>query len=196
MSHFHGACVACLVQNLCAVLRSAATKSFVSCALAQVFAGVSSVCPVLPSTQCFAMPQKRARCLADAARGCEDIRIALQRGSEQSRAKPGPLNLAAAQEEALAEWPRALVELAAQAWEDTTADSSPLLVLANANLLPEAVLLAFHLPTTAPASPDEVKACQDIVRIASSWWKLQHESMQKVRVLASNADSATESLRL
>jgi len=88
----------------------------------------------------------------------------------------------------LCPWPLALVQPAVRAWKDTTADSAPLLLQANINLIPEAVLLAFHMAPTDIASPEEVDALKEIAHVAASWWKLQRESMQRLGVLATDVD--------
>lgn len=87
------------------------------------------------------------------AASAENIRAALARGA---RAGPSTSVLSPLQEVAISEWPLADLETAHSAWEELSASSSTLLLLANLRLLPEQFRTAFALP-----SPD-----RDVVHAA------------------------------
>ena len=115
-----------------------------------------------------------------------DIRSALARGAT---ARPSTTTLSPSQQAALFELPLSSLEAIQGAWEEVSPASSSLLLLANLRLLPDAVRLAFGLPSPEQ-SEFEVDALtsrvKEVLRLAVQF---RQEQLNAWRALMHTCDS-------
>ena len=146
---------------------------------------VTSFIPLCPHMPAAGGRHARSRSRPVAVAGA-DIRSALARGAT---ARPSTTTLSPSQQAALFELPLSSLEAIQGAWEEVSPASSSLLLLANLRLLPDAVRLAFGLPSPEQ-SEFEVDALtsrvKEVLRLAVQF---RQEQLNAWRALTHTCDS-------
>ena len=104
-----------------------------------------------------------------------DIRAALEHGHALTRTALSPMSFTAAQEEALLHWGADSFAATCDAWARMGADASPLVLLANFQLIPPRVVELFGLPDNGDGN--HVNTTRGFLGVASAWWRLQRSEL-------------------
>jgi len=143
----------------------------------EVFRGTAVAAPCVPTVDSGEPPSnhKRKRVPSPHAASAKqiDVREALLRGSQQHcQSSLTSYSLSLAQEEALATWGENSFHAACQAWNIMDDHASPLLLLANLQLIPPTVVTTFALSQDLDDS-NSLPGIRRFLDVASAWYCLQ-----------------------
>ena len=138
----------------------------------EVFRGTAVAAPCVPTVDSGEPPsnhkRKRVPSLEAASAKQIDVREALLRGSQQHCQS----SLTSYSLEALATWGENSFHAACQAWNIMDDHASPLLLLANLQLIPPTVVTTFALSQDLDDS-NSVPGIRSFLAVASAWYCLQ-----------------------